>query len=158
MIISGPAAQSPRDYQQFARLIPNLKLDTDYIIEEKHRAVSLTSEGISKLEKLLKLDNLYAPANVGTVHFVENALKAQAVFQRDQDYVVKDGEVVLVDEFTGRLMPGRRLSDGLHQAIEAKGGRQGPAREHHLRHDHAAELLPPVRQAGGNDGHGGDGS
>ena len=122
LIISGPAEQSPRDYQQFARLIPNLKLDADYTIEEKHRAVSLTPEGIAKLEKLLKLDNLYAPANFGTVHFVENALKAQAVFQRDQDYVVKDGEVVLVDEFTGRLMPGRRLSDGLHQAIEAKEG------------------------------------
>ena len=122
LIISGPAAQSPRDYQQFARLIPNLQLETDYTIEEKHRAVSLTSEGISKLERLLKLDNLYAPANVATVHFVENALKAQAIFQRDQDYVVKDGEVVLVDEFTGRLMPGRRLSDGLHQAIEAKEG------------------------------------
>ena len=122
LIISGPAEQSPRDYQQFARLIPNLKLDADYTIEEKHRAVSLTPEGIAKLEKLLKLDNLYAPANFGTVHFVENALKSQAVFQRDQDYVVKDGEVVLVDEFTGRLMPGRRLSDGLHQAIEAKEG------------------------------------
>ena len=122
LIISGPAEQSPRDYQQYARLIPNLKLDADYTIEEKHRAVSLTPEGIAKLEKLLKLDNLYAPANFGTVHFVENALKAQAVFQRDQDYVVKDGEVVLVDEFTGRLMPGRRLSDGLHQAIEAKEG------------------------------------
>ena len=122
LIISGPAEQSPRDYQQFARLIPNLQLDADYTIEEKHRAVSLTPEGIAKLEKLLKLDNLYAPSNFGTVHFVENALKAQAVFQRDQDYVVKDSEVVLVDEFTGRLMPGRRLSDGLHQAIEAKEG------------------------------------
>ncbi len=152
LIISGPAEQSPREYQQFARLILNLKRDTDYTIEEKHRAVSLTPEGIAKLERLLKVDNLYAPKlvdlkrllpesyenlrrqpgitdreltsdlRIKLLAYIENALKAQAVFQRDQDYVVKDGEVVLVDEFTGRLMPGRRLSDGLHQAIEAKEG------------------------------------
>ena len=120
LIISGPAEQSPKEYQQFARLVPNLKIELDYTIEEKHRAVSLTADGIAKLETLLKVDNLYDPANFGIVHFVENALKAQAIFHRDQEYVVKDGEVVIVDEFTGRLMQGRRYSDGLHQALEAK--------------------------------------
>ncbi len=122
LIISGPAEQSPSEYQQFARLVTNLRPEDDYAIEEKHKAASLTPEGIAKLEKLLKLDNLYAPSNVGLVHFVENALKAQVIFQRDQDYVVTDGEVIIVDEFTGRLMQGRRYSDGLHQALEAKEG------------------------------------
>ena len=120
LIISGPAEQSPKEYQQFARVVPNLRLDEDYTVDEKHRAVSLTDEGISKLEKLLHLKNLYEPENFGVVHFVENALKAQAIFHRDKEYVVKDGEVVIVDEFTGRLMHGRRYSDGLHQALEAK--------------------------------------
>ena len=120
LIISGSAEQSPKEYQQFARVVPNLRLDEDYTVDEKHRAVSLTDEGISKLEKLLHLKNLYEPENFGVVHFVENALKAQAIFHRDKEYVVKDGEVVIVDEFTGRLMHGRRYSDGLHQALEAK--------------------------------------
>ncbi len=122
LIISGPAEESAKDYIRFARIVPSLKSDTDYTIEEKYRAVSLTGEGMSKLEKLLRVDNLYDHANFRLVHFVENALKAQAIFERDREYVVKDGEVVIVDEFTGRLTPGRRFSDGLHQALEAKEG------------------------------------
>ena len=120
LIISGPAEQSPKEYYRFARMVPNLRDEQDYTIDEKHRAVSLTPEGIGKLEKLLNIKNLYDPSNFSVVHFMENALKAQAIFQRDREYVVKDGEVVIVDEFTGRLMFGRRYSDGLHQALEAK--------------------------------------
>ena len=120
LIISGPAEASPKEYQRFSRLVPQLRPEEDYTIEEKHRAVSLTGQGTSKLEKLLKVENLYDPANFGLVHFVENALKANSIYQRDREYVVKDGEVIIVDEFTGRLMHGRRYSDGLHQALEAK--------------------------------------
>ena len=122
LIISGAAQESTKEYNRFARLVPNLAAASDYTIDEKHRSVSLTAAGMSKIEMLLKVDNLYAPENYRQVHFVENALKARTIFERDREYVVKDGEVVLVDEFTGRLMPGRRLSDGLHQAIEAKEG------------------------------------
>ena len=116
LIISGPAQQSPKEYQKFARLVPNLNLTEDYIIDEKHRTASLSNEGITKLERLLNVENLYDPANFDLVHFVENALKAQAIFWRDREYVVQDGQVVIVDEFTGRLMTGRRYSDGLHMA------------------------------------------
>ena len=122
LIISGPAEQSPKEYYRFAKVIPNLSLGDDYTIEEKHRAVSLTNEGISRIESLINVKNLYDPSNFSLVHFVENALKAQAIFSRDREYVVRDGEVIIVDEFTGRLMEGRRYSDGLHQAIEAKEG------------------------------------
>ena len=122
LIISGPAEQSPAEYVRFARLIPSLQVEEDYTIDEKHRTPSLTGEGIRKIEKSLNVQNLYDPAHYGLVHFVENALKAHSIFLRDRDYVVKDGEVVIVDEFTGRMMIGRRYSDGLHQAIEAKEG------------------------------------
>lgn len=120
LIISGPASTSPSDYQRFARLVPILNIDEDYTIDEKHRTAALTGDGISKLEATLKVDNIYDPEHFEMVHFVENALKAQAIFLRDRDYVVQDGEVIIVDEFTGRLMTGRRYSDGLHQALEAK--------------------------------------
>jgi preprotein translocase subunit SecA len=122
LIISGPAEQSPKEYNRVARIVPSLHHEQDYTIDEKHRTAALTTDGIARLEKMLNVNNLYDPANSGVVHFVENALKAQAIFQRDREYVVKDGEVIIVDEFTGRLMPGRRYSDGLHQAIEAKEG------------------------------------
>ena len=122
LIISGLAEQSPKEYVRFARLVPSLRPEEDYTIDEKHRTASLTGEGIRKLETSLNVKNLYDPANYGLVHFVENALKAHAIFLRDRDYVVKDREVVIVDEFTGRMMIGRRYSDGLHQAIEAKEG------------------------------------
>ena len=124
LIISGPAEQSPKEYYRFARVVPQLQQTEDYTIDEKHRAVSLTTEGITKLEKLLNVKNLYDPSNFIVVHFVENALKAQAIYQRDREYVIDDGQVVIVDEFTGRLMHGRRYSDGLHQALEAKEGQK----------------------------------
>ena len=122
LIISGPAEQSPKEYYRFSKVVPGLRAGEDYTVDEKHRAVSLTVDGIAKLERMLSVRNLYGPDNFALVHFVENALKAQVIFQRDREYVVKDGQVVIVDEFTGRLMEGRRYSDGLHQAIEAKEG------------------------------------
>ena len=122
LIISGPSEQSPKEYYRFAKVVPNLSLGDHYTIDEKHRAVSLTNEGISRIESLINVKNLYDQSNFSLVHFVENALKAQAIFSRDREYVVRDGEVVIVDEFTGRLMEGRRYSDGVHQAIEAKEG------------------------------------
>jgi preprotein translocase subunit SecA len=124
LIISGPAQQSPKEYQQFSRLVPNLQMGEDYTIDEKHRSAALTSEGISKIERMLNVRNIYDAANFDMVHFLENALKAHAIFQRDRDYVVQNGNVIIVDEFTGRLMNGRRYSDGLHQALEAKEGVQ----------------------------------
>ena len=122
LIISGPAEESAKDYAKFSRFVATLRQDIDYTIDEKLRSASLTSEGMTKLERMLRVKNMYAPENFRLVHFAENALKAHAVFQRDREYVVKDREVVIVDEFTGRLTPGRRFSDGLHQAIEAKEG------------------------------------
>ncbi len=120
LIISGPAEESTDKYYKINRIIPSLKKDADYTIEEKTKTVALTEEGNIKVERLLNAGNLYDPSNVDLVHHVHQALKAHALFHRDVDYVVKDGEVLIVDEFTGRLMPGRRWSDGLHQAIEAK--------------------------------------
>ncbi len=122
LIISGPADMSQRDYVRYARVAPTLRTEQDYTVDEKHRTVALTQDGISKLERTLNINNLYGPENFGVVHHMENALKAQIIFQRDRDYVVQDRQVVIVDEFTGRLMVGRRYSDGLHQAIEAKEG------------------------------------
>ncbi len=120
LIISGPAEESTDKYYKINRIIPSLKKDADYTIEEKTRTVALTEEGNIKVERLLGAGNLYDPANVDLVHHVHQGLKAHALFHRDVDYVVKDDQVMIVDEFTGRLMPGRRWSDGLHQAIEAK--------------------------------------
>jgi preprotein translocase subunit SecA len=122
LIISGPAEESTDKYYKINRVIPSLQKETDYTIEEKTRTVALTEEGNIKVERLLNAGNLYDPSNVDLVHHVHQALKAHALFQRDVDYVVKDGQVMIVDEFTGRLMPGRRWSDGLHQAVEAKEG------------------------------------
>ena len=122
LIISGPAEESAKDYQRFSRLVSTLHKGEDYTIDEKLRSVSLTAEGMTKLEKMLRVKNMYAPENFRLVHFAENALKAHAVYERDREYVVKDREVVIVDEFTGRMTPGRRFADGLHQALEAKEG------------------------------------
>ncbi len=122
LIISGPAEDSTARYQTFARLAPRLVVETDYTVEEKARSVLLTEAGIEKIEKLLSIDNIYAPENYRLTRYMEAALKAQIIYKRDVDYVVKDGEVVIVDDFTGRLMFGRRWSDGLHQAVEAKEG------------------------------------
>ena len=120
LIISGPASMSARDYIRYAKLAPSLQPERDYTVDEKHKTAALTQDGISKLERALNIPNLYDEFE--TVHHIENALKAQVIFEKDRDYVVQNGEVVIVDEFTGRLMTGRRYSDGLHQAIEAKEG------------------------------------
>jgi preprotein translocase subunit SecA len=122
LIISGAAEESARLYRQFAGVAPRLKLGEDYEIEEKSRTVSITEEGIHKVETILGLENLYDHINTPLVHHMQNALKAKEHYRRDVDYVVTERQVVIVDEFTGRLMPGRRWSDGLHQAVEAKEG------------------------------------
>ena len=140
LIISGPTEDSTDKYYIIDRIIPHLKKGEakeveantlsgkrkvytgDYTVDEKARSSSLTEEGVARVEKLLKIDNLYDPNHMEILHHVNQALRAHALFRRDVDYVVKDGEVIIVDEFTGRLMPGRRWSDGLHQAIEAKEG------------------------------------
>lgn len=122
LIISAPAEESSERYRTFAQVVNQLQAEADYTIDEKMRASTLTENGIAKVEKILGLNNLYAAGGIELVHHLEQALKARALFQRDKDYVVKDGEVIIVDEFTGRLMFGRRYSEGLHQAIEAKEG------------------------------------
>ena len=122
LIISGPAEQSTELYYKVDRLIPALKLERDYEVDEKNRSAALTEEGVSHLERLLGVDNLYDASHMDLVHHVQQAGKAHALFKLDRDYLLKDGEVVIVDEFTGRMMPGRRWSDGLHQAVEAKEG------------------------------------
>ena len=120
LIISGSSNQQSNDYLTFANLANRLILNSDFEIDEKSKSVYLTEEGISKAESALKLSNLYDTENVKSLHFLENSLKAKAIFEKNKDYVVNDNKVILVDEFTGRLMQGRRYSDGLHQAIEAK--------------------------------------
>jgi preprotein translocase SecA subunit len=138
LIISGPAEESTDKYYLIDRIIPKLQRGAviqgdptqedraaieakgDYTVDEKSRSVTLTETGVAKVERLLGVHNLYDPRQIDTLHHVQQALKAHAIFKRDVDYVVKDGEVIIVDEFTGRLMPGRRWSDGLHQAVEAK--------------------------------------
>src|SRR5207245_1155141 len=122
LIISGPTEDSTDLYYRIDRIIPMLKRDVDYTIEEKTRTAALTEEGNEKVERALGVTNLYDLANMDLVHHVVQGLRAHAMYHRDVDYVVKDGEVIIVDEFTGRLMPGRRWSDGLHQAVEAKEG------------------------------------
>src|SRR3989339_1894255 len=122
LIISAPAEESTDKYNKFMQLVGRLKENEDYNIDEKMRAATLTDEGISKMEKWLGVDNIYTTGGVREVHHIEQDLKAQVLFKYDRDYVVKDGEVIIVDEFTGRLMHCRRYSEGLHQAIEAKEG------------------------------------
>ena len=122
LIISGPSEESTDKYYKIDKIIPRLQKDTDYTIDEKAKTAILTEDGSTKVERLLGTGNLYDPVNIELVHHVLQALKAYTLFKRDVDYIVKDGEVIIVDEFTGRLMPGRRWSDGLHQAVEAKEG------------------------------------
>ena len=120
LIISGPAEKSTDLYYQINGIIPRLVKDKDYTIDEKARAAVLTEEGVARAENILQVDNLYDHKNIELLHHINQALKAYALFKRDVDYIVKNGEVIIVDEFTGRLMPGRRYSEGLHQALEAK--------------------------------------
>ncbi|OGN00153.1 MAG: preprotein translocase subunit SecA [Candidatus Yanofskybacteria bacterium RIFCSPHIGHO2_02_FULL_41_29] len=120
LIISAPDTDSTALYGTFSKIVPRLTENEDYNVDEKLKAISITESGIEKVEKMLGLSNIYDQGGVRHVHHLEQALKANILFKRDRDYVVKDGEVIIVDEFTGRLMPGRRWSDGLHQAVEAK--------------------------------------
>jgi preprotein translocase subunit SecA len=120
LIISAPDSESTKLYKQFAQIVPRLKREDDYTVDEKMKAVSLTDKGISAVEKMLGIENIYDVSKISYVHQLEQALKANILFKRDRDYVVQDDQVVIVDDFTGRLMPGRRYSEGLHQAIEAK--------------------------------------
>jgi preprotein translocase subunit SecA len=122
LIISGPAQKSTQLYFHVNSIIPQLRREMDFTIDEKARTVTLTEDGVARAEHALKVDNLYDPKNIELLHHINQALKAHTLFKRDVDYIVKDGEVIIVDEFTGRLMPGRRYSEGLHQALEAKEG------------------------------------
>jgi preprotein translocase subunit SecA len=122
LIISAPDTESSKWYSEFARIIPRLSKETDFEIDEKMKAVTLTEQGIDKIEKILNAGNIYNERGIKYLHHLEQALKAEILFKLDKDYVVRNGEVIIVDTFTGRLMPGRRWSGGLHQAIEAKEG------------------------------------
>ena len=122
LIISGPSEESTDKYYKIDKLIPRLVREQDYMIDEKARTVVLQESGVEKGEKFLGIENLYDPNHMELVHHIQQALKAHTLFKRDADYMIKDGQVIIVDEFTGRLMPGRRYSDGLHQALEAKEG------------------------------------
>ncbi len=122
LIISGPAEKSTELYNRINRIIPHLKEEVHFTKEEKSRTVALNEDGVLKVEDLLGVDNLYDPRNIDVLHHVQQALRAHVLFKRDVDYIVKGGQVIIVDEFTGRLMPGRRYSEGLHQALEAKEG------------------------------------
>ena len=120
LIVSGPSQQNPNEYKQFAQFAKVMILDDDYSIDPKTKSISISLNGITKTENHLKIDNLYSADNFHLVQFVENAIRAEAIYEKNREYVVREGEVIIVDEFTGRLMDGRRYSDGLHQAIEAK--------------------------------------
>ncbi|MDL1987175.1 MAG: DEAD/DEAH box helicase, partial [Deltaproteobacteria bacterium] len=120
LIISGPAEKSTGLYYKINEIIPRLKRDMDFTIDEKARTVVMTEDGVAKAENILKIDNLYDPKHIEVLHHINQGLKAHTLFKLDVDYIVKNGEVIIVDEFTGRLMPGRRYSEGLHQALEAK--------------------------------------
>ena len=122
LIISMPTVDSENLYGTFATIARNLQKDTDYKVDEKFKQITLTDEGIEKAEKALGVENIYTDKGVKYVHHLETAVRAKALFNRDKEYVVRDGEVIIVDEFTGRLQPGRRWSEGLHQAVEAKEG------------------------------------
>ncbi|MCX6738304.1 MAG: preprotein translocase subunit SecA [Candidatus Parcubacteria bacterium] len=122
LIISAPDVESSKLYEGFSRIIPHLKTEEDYEIHEKEKVATLTDAGVGKIEKILGVENIYEEKGTKYLHHLEQALRAEVVFKKDRDYVVRDGEIIIVDEFTGRLMPGRRWSGGLHQAVEAKEG------------------------------------
>ncbi|MBC7099917.1 preprotein translocase subunit SecA, partial [Candidatus Bipolaricaulota bacterium] len=122
LIISGPTKETARMFKEFARIARLFREGEDYEVDEEHRRLTLTDQGIAKAEKILKFENMFDPRATLALHHLETALRARVFFKRDRDYIVKDGRVIIVDEFTGRLMPDRRYSGGLHQAIEAKEG------------------------------------
>ncbi len=148
LIISGPAEESTDKYYRIDKIIPKLIQEIDYTVDEKHRTATLTEDGVSKVERLLGLGNLYDPGHMETIHHVYQGLRAHTLYKRDVDYVVKNGEVVIVDEFTGREMPGRRWSlTACTRPWKPKGGRQNRARESNPRHRHLPELFPHVPEA-----------
>ncbi len=151
LIISGPADASSKWYGEFARIAPLLKRDVHYEVDIKKRTIGVHEAGVEFVEDQLGIDNLYEAANSPLVSYLNNAIKAKELYQARQGYIVRDGEVIIVDEFTGRILVGRRYNEGMHQAIEAK-ERSRSGGEPDARHDHAAELLPPLRQALGHDG------
>ena len=154
LIISGPPQETTSHLPALRRARAASPARDRLHGRRKARGDLLTEDGVDKVEKALNIDNIYAPENYRLTRYMEAALKAHILYQRDRDYVVKDGEVVIVDDFTGRLMFGRRWSDGLHQAVEAKEGVKIQQRVDHLRDDHAAELLPHLQQAGRHDRYG----
>ncbi len=151
LIISGSTEESTKKYYLINKIILNLKDKADYEVNEKDRHVTLTEDGVRHVERLLKIDNLYDNRHIDTVHHVNQALKAHTLFNIDEDYIVKDGQVIIVDEFTGRLMPGRRYSDGLHQALEAKENVTIARESQTLATDHLPELFQDVQQARRHD-------
>ena len=120
LIISAPSADSDQFYIMFSKIAEKMNEGKDFALDEKMKAISLTEEGIEKAEKALGVGNIYTEKGIKYVHHLETAIRAKALFHKDKEYVVKDGEIIIVDEFTGRMMPGRRWSEGLHQAVEAK--------------------------------------
>ncbi len=122
LIIAAPDTESSEFYRVFSKIAQNLKENEDYDVDEKMKSVAITDSGINKVEEMLNISNIYSPENFQLVHYLDESLKAKGLFHKDKQYVVKNGEIIIVDEFTGRLMPGRRYSGGLHQAIEAKEG------------------------------------
>ena len=161
LIISGPADQPTKWYVEFARMVERLSAASRAArattrSTRRSAPSASSSPASSKVEDYLGIDNLYESRNTPLIGFLNNAIKAKELFKRDKDYVVMNGEVLIVDEHTGRILAGRRYNEGMHQAIEAKEGVRDQEREPDARHDHAAELLPPVRQALGHDRHGPD--
>ena len=156
LIISGQAAKSTEMYFAADRFVQRLKEEEDFTVDIKLRTVTLTEAGVEKAEKAFGIENLFDHANVLINHHIQQALKAHVIMKRDVDYVVQDEEVVIVDEFTGRLMAGRRYSDGLASSDRSERADQGSEREHDARDDYVPELLPDVSQAGRYDGYGED--
>ena len=156
LIISGPAEESTDKYYRIDKIIPKLIQEIDYTIDEKHRTATLTEDGVSKVERLLGLGNLYDPGHMETIHHVYQGLRAHTLYKRDVDYVVKNGEVIIVDEFTGREMPGRRWSDGLHQAVEAKEAVKIERENQTLATVTFQNYFRMYQKLSGHDGHGRD--
>ena len=153
LIISGMPESAADVYYRFAAIVPRLVDGEDYEVDEKKQQVAPTESGVEKVENALGIENLYDDVNTNLVNHLNQALRAQTLFHKDDEYIVTDGQVYIVDEFTGRVLEGRRYSEGLHQAIEAKEGRGDPGGEPDRRHHHHPELLQDVRQALGHDGH-----
>ncbi len=156
LIISGPVEQPQKWYTEFSRIAGRMERDVHYEVDEKKRTVGVTEDGITLVEDHLGVENLYESENTPLIGFLNNAVKAKELYRRDKDYVVVEGEVNIVDEHTGRMLAGRRYSEGMHQAIEAKEGVQIQRENQTLGLDHAAELLPDVLQARRHDRHGPD--